>query len=753
MKRKYFSNRLLTHSTIWVGCAVACCSLSLQMSATAGTPATPAPAPAATGTNSIGFVVGGTAAYGDQAAYQRRFAQTADFYGGISNLNWQGDVADGVSLSLEGNALFGMEDYGFLGTLNKEGLGYVQAGYKQFRTWYDGSGGYMPGNVDAWVPLFDDDLSVDRGSVWFEAGLRKENMPEFTFRYTHDWREGTKDSTSWAGAGGGYKNVPSLNQIDETTDTFRLDFTHTLGNTDFGGGVSFQSIDNNDNRVMRPSATAANHTAGRTINDTAAYDSDIFGGHLFSETRFGERVVLGFSYNFSNLDTDIGGDRPSNNAASPYALRTSQDHALFDILGGTQGTINVLDANLSWTPIDNLVIVPSLRAEFEDTDGWASHIAGVRSNPDATEAELATAIAGGPLSYGVRNYDPDGTGPLPKGNYNVPTLASEIMATTNEVAVFGETIEARYSGIDNILLYGKAEFTQVDGEMRRTESATQRDVAAVPTVPGYTVSDDDRATDSEIDRQKYTVGANWYPCSGVSISTQAYYKRSDAYYDNSGSEAAMLRQSNYDTTDVNFRITWRALPNLTLVSRYDYQKTNMESQAEPYDYTVGDPAVAKSFTPGVIESADITSNIFTQSVTWMPVSRAYVQGTFSYVDSSTDTPAAGKTSYYNSDSDNDYITLSLSAGYAIDDKTDLCASYSYYYADNYALPTDPKGVASMGYGTSIEEHVFSVTLNRQITQSMRWSLGYGYYTGNDDTSGGYNDFSAHMVSTGLQFRF
>jgi hypothetical protein len=557
---------------------------------------------------------------------------------------------------------------------------------------------------------------------------------------------------------GTYKTMPTLNQIDETTDTFRLDFTHTLGSTDFGGGLSFQSIQNDDTRVMRnwsdPTSDPSNPTPGynpppfqNQVSDNAAYDSDIFGAHLFSQTRFGEKVMFGFSYNFTNLDTDIGGNRPSNDVTAPYALHTAQNHALFGILGGSQGSVNVLDANLWWNPADDLVIVPTLRAEFEETDGWASHIAGMRTNPDATEAELAGALAGGSLPYAPKyNYNPPGTPPL--GTYNVPTLVSEVVSTTNEVSLFDEAIEARYSGVEHLLFYGRAQFTQIEGEMRRTDSALQRGEAAVPIVPGFVASSDDRATDSEIDRQKYTIGANWYPCSGVSLSAQAYYKNSDAYYDNRGSEAAMLRQSNYDTTDVNFRVTWRALPNLTLVSRYDYQQTYMDTQAESYG------AGATLFVPGLIESADITSNIFTQSVTWMPVDRAYLAGTFSYIDSSTTTGAYGNPASVNSDSDNDYLTVSVTAGYAIDDKTDVTASYSFYYADNYALPRNvTTGVPAMGYGTSIEENVFSVSLNRQITPAMLWNVGYGYYVGDDGTAGGNNDFSAHMFSTGLQIRF
>ena len=64
MKRKYFTNRLLSQSTIWIGCAAACCSLSLAGNTTASTPAASTSSPELT--NSIGLAIGGTAAYGDR---------------------------------------------------------------------------------------------------------------------------------------------------------------------------------------------------------------------------------------------------------------------------------------------------------------------------------------------------------------------------------------------------------------------------------------------------------------------------------------------------------------------------------------------------------------------------------------------------------------------------------------------------------------------------------------------------------------
>jgi len=101
--------------------------------------------------------------------------------------------------------------------------------------------------------------------------------------------------------------------------------------------------------------------------------------------------------------------------------------------------------------------------------------------------------------------------------------------------------------------------------------------------------------------------------------------------------------------------------------------------------------------------------------------------------------------------DNDYLTCGVSAGYAIDDRTDITASYNYYGTSNYSLVAN-----SMGYGLNTDENVFSLTLTRAITDNMVWNLSYSYINSNtdgNDQSGGFNDFEANMISTGLQIRF
>jgi len=98
----------------------------------------------------------------------------------------------------------------------------------------------------------------------------------------------------------------------------------------------------------------------------------------------------------------------------------------------------------------------------------------------------------------------------------------------------------------------------------------------------------------------------------------------------------------------------------------------------------------------------------------------------------------------------------LTAGYAIDARTELTATYSYFSAHNYVASQSFNGYPTMGYGYETEEHMIALTLTRVINENMIWNLRYGFITSNttdNDQSGGYDDFDAHMVSTGLQVRF
>ncbi len=685
MKRKHFTGFSNLITTIRIGCVA---TIGLTAAHTyAGTPTEVTEAPAAEVEelgNWIEFTVGGVALNGDKAAFQQRARQDGDFFGGISSMHWEQE-ANNISWLLEGHLLFGTEDYDITLGAVKDGLGYAKGGFRQFRTWYDGSGGYVPGIPGAWIPRYDDDLDMDRGELWFEAGLRMENLPAITFGYSHSWRNGNKDSTSWGQSTLGYAIVPTLYDLDETRDTFTLDIAHTLGNTDLGLGFVYETVSNDNHRYALRQPGSLTSPGGipndRSINTHETYDYDLFSTRATSETRLNERMLMSFGYFFTNLNTDIGGSRVSTDVNG--VNRPTVDHAYTALSGGANMSQHVANANFWWNPIDDLVIVPSFRAKWEDIDAIARFFEGgdQRDSSDTSRDVLA------------------------------------------------EEIEIRYTGIENLVLYAKGEFSQEDGDV------LYRDVGGAMELK-----------DADVDQQRYVVGANWYPCQGVSLAAQYYHRYYDRDYDHkyTGSFDPQLDSYTSETDDMNIRLTWRAMPNLTLVSRYDYQQI---------DYT-NKGITGAGVVLSAVESGEATRHVFSQSATWMPFQHAYVQGNVSYVIAETDTTADKQVPFRIEDSDNDYVTANVTMGYALDARTNIQAGYTYYRAENFSVPRDAAGVpGSTPFGSDIEEHVFNVSLSRQINANMIWNMGYGYYTSNDASSGGHNDFDAHMVSTGLQIRF
>lgn len=184
-------------------------------------------------------------------------------------------------------------------------------------------------------------------------------------------------------------------------------------------------------------------------------------------------------------------------------------------------------------------------------------------------------------------------------------------------------------------------------------------------------------------------------------------------------------------------MTWRPLSGLSFVTRYDFQLSTVRNQG------VG---LAE------VKGAEMTSHIISESVSWVPLSRLYVQLNGSYaLDGALQTDAATQAGITNvvPDLENGYWTASALLGYAVDEKTDLQVNYNYYRADNYLN----NFIWSQPYGTSMEEHGVTATIHRQMTKALRASLKYGYFRNRDTTPGGHNDYDAHLVYASMQYRF
>jgi len=678
--------------------------------------------------NWVDFSLGGLILHGDHGQASQQLRTSDNVFGGIDDLHMEQTVGKSAVLKIDGHAIFGNDDYMAKIDLSQADVGYFRAGYSQYRTWYDGNGGFFPFPTASGGQFFSPDNNVDdldRGTIFAEFGLRMPDLPEITLRYERDYRYGQKDSTIWGdtnltdlvGTNKDRKIVPAFRNINETRNIYSLDGLYTIDplHTDLLLGIRIEHDNNNDslNYELNP-----NEKSQRFVTQEDTLSGDMFTGHVGTETRFNEKVWFTTAYSYTTFNTNIGGTRvfgpgfdttfdPTNPL---FANSQVRDHGFYDLLGGSELGQHVANMSLMWMPTDHLSLIAAARFENEENTNVASF---TDTNVTSVTVKKKTTL--------VEQFTPF------------------LENSTDDTTKVAESFEARYTGLADWVFYTRGEWTEEQGTVTdQVRNAGTNEI-----------------TDSaDIDRdrllQKYTVGTNWYPCQRASISLQYYHKIDDNSYSfpsgPSGGYPGWLTAQDFNTDDVNVRLTLHLLNNLSLVSRYDFQQVTIDTQAFELDK---------------VQSGQTTQNIFTEALTWTPLDRLYLQTSFSYCLNKTVTPAtitvpdptvaknAPLIGPENLNFKNNYWTISASAGYALGDKTNIQADYTYYEADDY----ENDAIFTQPYGASIREHTVSVNLTRQIRKNVAANVKYGYFTYNDLTSGGHDNYSGSLVMAGMQVRF
>ena len=641
----------------------------------------------------ITFGLGGVSTSGNRAQFQERWGRKQGVLGGLQDFHYELMFGQKGTLELDGRAMYGGEDYSVKLQVVDPDRGFFRAGFRQFKTWYDGSAGYVPAAGLA-LSLGSDELSLNRGEIWIEGGLTPPDGPMLTLKLSREYRKGTKDSIIWGDSIRGGVNrgmVPSFREIDEIRNRVLADLKHTVGRSDLGIGLRLDMADT-DNKFKERRTPEAAGVGNRYVTQRDVFESDMFNIRAFTETRINDQTLLTSGYSYTRTDTDIGGSRIYGASFdAPYSA-AYVDSGYTSVSGGSIVEQYVMNLSLRLEPWPDFVIVPSLRAEKIDTG-------------DSSQYSVA----------------------------NVPTGITSVQSGFLTVS---EALEARFTGFTNWVLYARGEWSEGDGYLRER---------SIPVIA--------RSTDSERFTQKYTVGANWYPLRRLHFSGQVYHKAADNEYTHLGDSTsnailplpggsgnrypAFIREHSFQTDDLNLRATWRPLPNITSVTRYDYQISTINTRGDNLS---------------TVESGKTTAHIISQNLTWAPWSRLLLQGSFSYALDSTTTPASsltGAAAGLVSDARNDYWQTTATVTFVVDDKTDLQANYFYYRANNFIN----NSAVSMPYGTSANDHTVNIGLTRNFSKTVRGSLNYGYFRHRDETSGGLDNYDAHLVFSTITYRF
>ena len=680
--------------------------------------------------NYLDLSVGYITQSGDRPGFQKDQQFNKAGFGGIEALYLTKDLNDTTTMVLKGRALAGNSDYLLDLAITKNEVGYLKFGYKSFRTWYDGSGQFYPPNL-LLVQLYDENLHLDRGNLWFEAGYVPADKLNFVFRYDLLTRKGKKDTLFLGDSALAVSPVtvanrgvlPAFRTLDEKRHVLKATLSKKSEKVawQIASTLDTAELDNSYNvrrRFNEPaSSSTRNVSPDRVFTLKDGTETDLFAIRGTISTQINEKLAVNTAVSRTTIDTTLSGSRIVGNGPGGYdpvfdatfTNRQSRDEGYLHLTGETQTKQTVATINAFYRPTEVWSIVPAFRFEKRTT--------------------LAES------DFEETNNPPSSSNPTAR------LIQEEIAVhSRNAWKLNAQSIDARYTGFKNWSLNFKVEFEQNTGDISEKQIIEPGILNTIRI---------ERVGDFAIDSQKYSATANWYPKAGTTIAVQYYFKarQSDfgASLDNiavntptSGNRyPAFITDLDWETNDLNVRLSWKAARNLRLVTRYDYQHTNVRVQEAGLSFD---------------EASDRVSHIWAQTATWNPLPRWYLQGNVNVTFETQRTPAStltGNAASLVSNSDSNFTNLSVSSGYALDERTDVFVDYNYYKADNY-IDTSAR---SLAYGTKATKHNTSVTWNRKLDRRTSVTLKYAYAKNDDVPSGGFANYEAHMLYGKVQYRF
>ncbi len=160
---------------------------------------------------------------GNQGKFRELEGTKPGFSEGMEKFSVTQQLSPHEKLSLDGHAIVPNQDFDFKLALEKTGLGFVHAGFDQWRKYYNDTGGFDPSVVPSQFNL-DRNLHVDNGRAWVDFGLDRPRWPQIVLGYEFQYRKGNESTLDWGIANG--KNIyPATQSVDEQTHIIKLDVT------------------------------------------------------------------------------------------------------------------------------------------------------------------------------------------------------------------------------------------------------------------------------------------------------------------------------------------------------------------------------------------------------------------------------------------------------------------------------------------------------------------------------------------------
>jgi hypothetical protein len=683
---------------------------------------------------------------GSRAAAQRRTQLPKVGAAGIEAFNVTRELSKVTSLVIDGQALPGAEDYLAQVRMEKKEVGSFEAGYKTFRTFYDGVGGFFPTN-SAWVPLQKRALYIDRGKFYVNATVALPKAPVFAFRYTNATRDGRKDSTIWGDTSFtgipnyslaalnpvsiARKYLPALNRIDERRQTIEGSVTQTFGKTTALRSLVGTRINNLNSRTvdrfngeLRPFPTIpANPVtvipARLSNNPNFGYDTQGLKEDSWNltgkvETALSDTMSVYGSVSYRTSDGDISASRLINLTLASNA----------GPINGIGGFVSAGRPPYSYTSAGTVkmdIYTANVGLNLKPTKEFALDV-GVK-------AEDASIIAHNFATY-VSTFMNQTTGAVAAPQLNP---APNWSRTTQKV--WSPELNARYTGIKQFTLFGSVDYRSSPGDYRN------QSVSVGPGPAGSSIVLASIGATEEKEKEKYLnakVGFIWAPATVLNLRAEVFTKDHENRFEGYGESAGDLYVLDYNIYGTRITATFRPVPTWSFLTRYTAQMGDASVLTDTY--AKGDSKDAKRYS-------------ISETATWTPDKVLFVQGSVNFVYDTISTAypkAGGLANDVLRNADNNYWTGNLLFGFVVDKMTNAQIQGTYYKANNY----EPSlAAATMPYGAGGREYSISCGVTRKFSDRWLGSAKVGYFNSRNDTAGGNSDFHGPLAYLSMQHAF
>jgi len=678
--------------------------------------------------------------HGDKATYDTRTGNPTAGSGGIEDFYFTKDTSDTTTVVSKGHALMGAEDYLASVNVTTANVGSIEAGYKSFRTFYDGIGGFFP-QSNMFQKLGNEELHTDRGSFWFNATFAKPDRPVFNINFHADTRTGRKDSTMWAAIVSPTATVvngalvgnalpantpfiaPNVQNLNEKHQELEASMAVTRGKISDTLKATLNWVNNNDYRsyVKYPNSNVIVDPTVVVLDDQEITHSNSFRVLNQFEAKITDKLSWDVGATYLHQNSTNGGQWIT--PAYFAALNTTYNAITAgNIFGKANVDDTVANTFLHFTPNSNWLLDAGVRQEYNV----------ISSKGGFTTASLATGSTSTAASNLTVATD--------------PTYSHETEhATTPEASV-------QYTGFKNVTLY-----INYDDRINHSNQHWINPYAAT-SVAGITGATTTAAASAgsvffqggDLNNKDIKAGLNWSPARSFTFRGEVYRKDHQNSFVGANDLIGIgstggLYATGYTFTGLKLSVQYKPTADLSFSTRYQPQHGNMS--------VTGNTVTGGSGNQ--ITSGTVAGDLISETIDWAPKPWFYTQANVNVAFNSLQTAypvvtvaaaGAGPIPTPIVNADNNYITASALAGFVVDKQTDATIQALSTRANNY----NPQVMlGGQPYGAGFSEKSIILGLKHKITDRMIAEGKVGYLSRSSATAGSFTDYNGPLVYVSL----